>query len=409
MAEIVMAYSASHAPMMTADPGSAPREQADSFFGALEKVRDVAKEKDVQAIVMMTGEHFTNFFLDGLPQIAIGLDDEHLGPPEVWLQVPKKMVPSDAGLAAHITAQLIEQGQQPGAVLRHEDRPRLHDGLLLARSTAMELPMVPIVLNCTTPPLMTMRQFYDFGVALGKAIRSYDGLERVGAGRRRRPVALRRRAAGRRHRRGVRPLVPGQLASGDLSPRSSTCRTTSWRGRQRHRRGPGLGRAGRGDGHGAGPRAVLRGRLRVDQRHGRRAVRRRPGHRAGLTSADPGRCRGTPGPGPAGLPTVCVFADVVLLCPAFFRWAHRVSVGRQLRAGQDAGTRLRAARTSAPDGRVEQPGGVLPQDAPGRFAVQPEPHHGLPRVAVGEFEGVVRTEQHVVRTDVLDQPAKQGR
>ena len=80
MAEIVMAYSASHAPMMTADPGSAPREQAENFFGALEKVRDVATENGVQAIVMMTGEHFTNFFLDGLPQIAVGLDDEHLGP-----------------------------------------------------------------------------------------------------------------------------------------------------------------------------------------------------------------------------------------------------------------------------------------------------------------------------------------
>ena len=35
MAEIVMAYSASHAPMMTADPGSAPREKADNFFSAL--------------------------------------------------------------------------------------------------------------------------------------------------------------------------------------------------------------------------------------------------------------------------------------------------------------------------------------------------------------------------------------
>ena len=45
MAEIVMAYSASHAPMMTADPGSAPREQADNFFGALEKVRDVARRR----------------------------------------------------------------------------------------------------------------------------------------------------------------------------------------------------------------------------------------------------------------------------------------------------------------------------------------------------------------------------
>ena len=178
MAEIVMAYSASHAPMMTADPGSAPREKADNFFGALEKVRDTAKETGVQAIVMMTGEHFTNFFLDGLPQIAIGLDDEHLGPPEVWLQVPKKMVPSDAGLAAHITASLVEQGQQPALSYGM----KIDHGFMTVYywlDNSMELPMVPIVLNCTTPPLMTVRQFHDFGKALGEAIRSYDGLERV--------------------------------------------------------------------------------------------------------------------------------------------------------------------------------------------------------------------------------------
>ena len=39
--------------------------------------------------------------------------------------------------------------------------------------------MVPIVMNCTTPPLMTLRHAYDFGVALGAAIRSYPGLDRV--------------------------------------------------------------------------------------------------------------------------------------------------------------------------------------------------------------------------------------
>ena len=178
MAEIVMAYSASHAPMMTADPGSAPREQADNFFSALETVRDRAKETGVQAIVMVTGEHFTNFFLDGLPQVAIGLDDEHLGPPEVWLQVPKKMVPSDSGLAKHIAAGLIEQGQQPA--MSHG--MKLDHGFMTVYywlDRTMELPMVPIVVNCTTPPLMTARQFHDFGVAIGNAIRSYDGLERV--------------------------------------------------------------------------------------------------------------------------------------------------------------------------------------------------------------------------------------
>ena len=91
----------------------------------------------------------------------------------------------------------------------------------------MELPMVPIVLNCTTPPLMTVRQFYEFGKAIGNAIRSYDGLERVGL------VA----GGGLSHFVGE-PRVGDIdeefdhwfldiLAKGDLSPTSSTCPTTS--------------------------------------------------------------------------------------------------------------------------------------------------------------------------------------
>ena len=178
MADIVTAYQASHAPMMAADRESAPRDQAERFFGALAEVREHARDNGAEAVVMISGEHFTNFFLDGLPQIAIGLDDEHLGPPEVWLQVPKKMVPSDAGLAAHITKSLVEQGHDPALSYGM----KLDHGFMTVYywlDPTMDLPMVPIVLNCTTPPLKTARQFYDFGVSMGNAIRSYDGLERV--------------------------------------------------------------------------------------------------------------------------------------------------------------------------------------------------------------------------------------
>jgi hypothetical protein len=40
-------------------------------------------------------------------------------------------------------------------------------------------PPVSMVMNCTTPPLMTLRHAYDFGITLGDAIRSYQGLDRV--------------------------------------------------------------------------------------------------------------------------------------------------------------------------------------------------------------------------------------
>ena len=72
----------------------------------------------------------------------------------------------------------------------------------------MQLPLVPIVQNCAVPPLVPVRRAYEFGKALGEAIRGYTGLRAGRARRGRRAVALDRQPARRRHRRGIRPLVP---------------------------------------------------------------------------------------------------------------------------------------------------------------------------------------------------------
>jgi hypothetical protein len=178
MADIVTAYASAHAPMMAADKESAPPDKAARFFGALKTVRDQAKAARVQAVVMISGEHFTNFFLKNLPQIAIGLGAGHQGPLEKWLKIPKTIVPGEPELAMHIMEQVVAAGFQPA--LSYE--MKADHGFMTVYyelDPQMQLPMVPIVLNCTTPPLMTLQQSYDFGIALGDAIRSYPGLERV--------------------------------------------------------------------------------------------------------------------------------------------------------------------------------------------------------------------------------------
>ena len=38
----------------------------------------------------MTGEHFTNFFLENMPQIAVGLGEGFQGPLEKWLKIQEK-------------------------------------------------------------------------------------------------------------------------------------------------------------------------------------------------------------------------------------------------------------------------------------------------------------------------------
>lgn len=178
MAEIVVAYSASHAPMMSADPDSAPPAMRDRFFGALAEVRARVAASEAQAVVIVSGEHFTNFFLDNLPQLCVGVGETHLGPVEKWLGIPRTIVPGAPGLASAIVAGTIERGHTPAV----SHRLTVDHGFMTvyhALSPTMDLPLVPIVFNCTTPPLLTLRHSYEFGVSLGEAIRSYTGLERV--------------------------------------------------------------------------------------------------------------------------------------------------------------------------------------------------------------------------------------
>ena len=160
----------------------------------------------------------------------------------------------------------------------------------------MELPMVPIVMNCTTPPLMTLRQCYEFGKAVGDAIRSYDGLERVGLV-----------AAG-----GLSHFV-GEPRVGDIDEefdrwfleqleRATSSELLDMPNDELMEAGNGTGEvrawvAVAGAMHGRhGDGAGLRADLRVDQRHGRRAATRRDGQlchrRKGLKRADGRYCFG---------------------------------------------------------------------------------------------------------------------
>jgi aromatic ring-opening dioxygenase catalytic subunit (LigB family) len=178
MAEIVTAYSAAHAPMQAADPGSAPPVQGERFFGALKTVREQAQAAQPQAVVMLSGEHFTNFFLDCLPQVAIGLAEKYPTPSARWLKMTGTELKGEPDLGYHITERLVAANYWPA--LSYEMEPD-HGFLTVYNQLdpSWRLPLVPIVMNCTTPPLLTLRQSYDFGVALGDAIRSYQGLDRV--------------------------------------------------------------------------------------------------------------------------------------------------------------------------------------------------------------------------------------
>jgi hypothetical protein len=178
MTEISIAYCSSHAPMMAAARDSAEEHQRNRFFGALEVIRDDARRAGVQACVVLSNEHFTNFFLENFPQICVGVGERNWGPTEAWLPISKAWIPGHPGLAQHITRSLLNTGFDPAFSHQLE----LDHGVMTVYhelDPQLQLPLIPIVQNCAVYPMMPLRRWYAFGVALGEAIRSYVGLDRV--------------------------------------------------------------------------------------------------------------------------------------------------------------------------------------------------------------------------------------
>ncbi len=177
MAEITLAYCSSRGPT-AATRDRAPERQRRSFLAALHSIRADAHLRGIQACVVLSNDRFTNFFLDNLPQSCVGLGERNRSPRGALLAAEKRWIPGHAALAGHITRSVLSAGFDPAfSQLLELDRGAL--SVYRELDPRLRLPLVPIVQNCAVAPLMPVRRWYEFGLAMGEAIRSYEGLDRV--------------------------------------------------------------------------------------------------------------------------------------------------------------------------------------------------------------------------------------
>jgi len=86
MAELAGVYAASHGPMIVRSwekLAPAAKESLTSAFSELGK-RMRAARPDV--LIVISPDHWVNFFIDNLPAICVGVGEAHEGPPEPWLK-----------------------------------------------------------------------------------------------------------------------------------------------------------------------------------------------------------------------------------------------------------------------------------------------------------------------------------
>lgn len=162
---IVFACAGSHAPGITAWTDSAPKQQSENFLGAYRVVKTQLSESRPDTILLLSSEHWANFFLDHISPYCLGRGESFDGPLETWLKVEKTKVPGDPELAT----QLLEHCYANGFELSYSFEMKLDHGSMVPLnflSPEMKSRVVPLLFNTLATPRPTARRCLELGKVL---------------------------------------------------------------------------------------------------------------------------------------------------------------------------------------------------------------------------------------------------
>jgi aromatic ring-opening dioxygenase catalytic subunit (LigB family) len=166
---IVFACAASHAPGMTAWTEAAPQQQRDKILGSYHKLGDMLAASKPDVLVVVSVEHWANFFLNQMPTFCIGRAQYYDGPVEEWLKISKTRVPGDPALGAQLLDACLDSGFDPAfsdeLLFDHATMLPLH-----FLNPGMTVPVVPLIINTLTTPMPSPKRCFELGRVLGKTL-----------------------------------------------------------------------------------------------------------------------------------------------------------------------------------------------------------------------------------------------
>ncbi len=176
LAKLVSAYAIPHTPSFIAEQhGQAPSTGAMSLFKRVIEHLEVSKP---DVLVMIQNDHFNSFFLDNWPTFAIGIAPSVDGPNDQTPFMPSYSVSVDCGLARHIhercMAAEFDISSSQELSIDHSVLVPLH-----FLTPAMQIPIVPIFVNCLVPPLPSAQRCYRLGAVICDAIVSWPSNKRI--------------------------------------------------------------------------------------------------------------------------------------------------------------------------------------------------------------------------------------
>jgi len=179
MASLVGAFAASHGPLLIREWDAVPSGEKSRLKSAFEALGRRLESANPDVLIVVSPDHWSNFFLDNYPAVCLGVGAANEGPPEPWMKgFAHREIAGHPGLALHIVEEAMRAGFEPSV----SHRLKLDHGacIPLWRMGLETLPkIVPMLLNSIEPPMPTLRRCFDWGRLLRKSIESYPEPIRV--------------------------------------------------------------------------------------------------------------------------------------------------------------------------------------------------------------------------------------
>ncbi len=182
MARIIGSLSTSHVPAI--GRAMAKGLQGDDywrpFFQAWPPVQRWLAEEKPDVAVVFYNDHGLNFFLDKMPTFAVGAAAEYRNADEGWgiPQVPPFQ--SHPALSWHLIEQLVAEDFDVTTCQELlVDHAVTNPLQLMYPSQSWGVKIVPVCINTVQFPLPSAKRCWALGEAVGRAIRSWGGDEKV--------------------------------------------------------------------------------------------------------------------------------------------------------------------------------------------------------------------------------------
>jgi hypothetical protein len=165
--ELVGAFCCSHAGLIVTRYDRASNADRDPIYAAYDELRKEIVRLAPTAIVIVATDHGRIYPLEFVPSVAIGVGATARSAGDS--EVPVREVPIHAATAANLLRSLVDEGID----LAFSEAPGIDHSFMIPLGLINPedaVPIVPITINCNTPPRPRFQRCREIGQALGKAI-----------------------------------------------------------------------------------------------------------------------------------------------------------------------------------------------------------------------------------------------